>query len=90
MDAVATYDEGTHSTAIFLVTRRGQGGPRTGGDRTRALELVEPGMATTLSDPDIHAANTLADPLRVSPADNATVTVDDGSRSLFRRCPGRH
>ena len=77
VDAVATYDEGTHSTAIFLVNRSQEGPVQVEID-TRALGLVEPGMATTLSDPDIHAANTLADPLRVSPADNATVTVDDG------------
>ena len=77
VDAVATYDEDTRSTAIFLVNRSQEGPVRVEID-TRALGPVEPGMATTLSDPDIHAANTLADPLRVAPADNTSVTVDDG------------
>jgi len=77
VDAVATYEESSGSSAIFLVNRS-QEEPVTVEIDIRALGGVEPGMATTLSDPDIHAANTLADPLRVQPAANTSVELDDG------------
>ncbi|MCC6495570.1 MAG: alpha-N-arabinofuranosidase [Propionibacteriaceae bacterium] len=81
VDAVATYEESDGSTAIFLVNRS-QDGPATVELDTRALGPVSPGLARTLSDPDIHAANTLADPLRVGLQDNTSLEVRNGQLQI--------
>ena len=81
VDAVATHDSETASTAVFLVNRS------LDTDVTVEIDVALLGevalrSAQTLHDEDIHAANTLADPDRVGMRDNdsarlsgTTVTV---------------
>jgi len=85
LDGVATYDETDGTASIFLVNRSLDAPAQVEID-TRALGAVVPGMARTLSDSDIHAANTLAEPERVGLADNSTVERD-GERLLITLPP---
>lgn len=77
VDAAATYDPETRATAVFAVNRS------LTDPVTLELSLEQLGgigtvAATTLTDADIHAANTLADPERVRPIENTSVEVRDG------------
>jgi len=77
VDAVATHDEETGRTAIFLVNRA-QDGPTTVTIDVNALGLVDVRETHMLSDDDIHAANTLEQPERVGVAPNYSVVLDGG------------
>ncbi|GAB3820495.1 alpha-N-arabinofuranosidase [Tessaracoccus terricola] len=77
VDAVATRDADAGHTAVFLVNR----------SMTEAVELTidaaslgarSVASAVTLADADVHAANTLAEPERVSPGPNDSVSFEDG------------
>jgi alpha-N-arabinofuranosidase len=74
VDAVATYDEGRNATTVFVVNR--------GDTESVDLEIALRGerrsvavTATTLSDSDVYAQNTLADPERVIPKVNSSAKV---------------
>jgi alpha-L-arabinofuranosidase len=85
VDAVATHDESTGQVSLFLVNRY-SGGPATVTVDARALLSAGSPIrvidAQTLSDEDVRASNTLADPHRVGPApltpvvDGGTITVE--------------
>ncbi len=78
VDAVATYDAERNSTTFFLVNRS--------VDEVEQVEMVIAGgvapvgvVATTLSDADVYAKNTLDDPERVAPHANESVTIHAGT-----------
>jgi len=78
IDAVATYDVQRSSTTVFLVNREVK--------RMEEVEIVIAGKflpvsvkATTLSDPDVYAKNTLHQPERVAPHRNDSVTIERGT-----------
>ena len=78
VDAVATYDAERNSTTFFLVNRS--------VDEVEQVEMVIAGdfapvgvVATTLSDADVYAKNTLDDPERISPHSNESVTTQAGT-----------
>jgi len=77
VDAVATVDDATGATSVFLVNRS-----RTDTiDVTIALpadSALSIAETHTISDDDIDAKNTLDDQERVAPAPNESATVTDG------------
>jgi alpha-N-arabinofuranosidase len=77
VDAVATFDAETGHAAVFLVNRSETESATVTIDVANlgALDLLE---ASTLSDDDVYAANTLSDQNRVGLASNDTVSVVDG------------
>jgi uncharacterized protein with von Willebrand factor type A (vWA) domain len=75
VDAVATHDDG--ATSVFLVNRGREEAEVT--IDIRALGAVAVLEAKTLSDGDIYASNTLAQPERVALAVNSSAVVDDGT-----------
>ncbi len=77
VDAVATHDAETSSTAVFLVNRSLDEEATVEID-VALLGAVEIGSVQTLHDADIHAANTLADPERVGLQANRTAHRDGG------------
>ena len=77
VDAVATHDPETSSTAVFLVNRSLEEEATVEIDAA-LLGAVEIGSIQTLHDADIHAANTLADPERVGLQANRTAHRDGG------------
>ncbi|WP_223691510.1 arabinosylfuranosidase ArfA [Leifsonia poae] len=81
VDAVASHDELTGAIALFAVNRSiGETAELTvdiGGVVASGREYTV--TARTLSDPDIHAANTLSDPERVGLQENTTVTREGGT-----------
>ena len=81
VDAVATHDAATGSTSVFLVNRDTDAAAEVTID-VRALGAVSVTGARTLSDPDIHAANTLVDMERVGLSDNTSVVVVDGTLTV--------
>jgi alpha-N-arabinofuranosidase len=82
VDAVATFDEATGATSVFLVNRGTDDSAEVTID-VRALGAVSVGSARTLSDTDIHATNTLADPERVGLVDNDSAVVADGTITII-------
>jgi len=81
VDAVATYNEERDTTTIFIVNR--------GNADVVDLEIAIRGdvsaasvTATTLTDTDVYAKNTLADPERVSPHDNDSAAITGGGVSV--------
>ena len=81
VDAAATYDGRSGGTSIFVMNR----------SLTEATELTvdlpgltddATGSATTLSDDDVYAANTLADPERVAPHANESLTLSSGYATI--------
>ena len=80
VDAAATHDGPSGRTSIFVVNRS--------LTETTELTVELPGLtgntkgsATTLSD-DVYAANTLADPERVAPHTNESLTFSDGYATI--------
>jgi alpha-L-arabinofuranosidase len=78
IDAVATHDAETGRTAVFLVNRS-QTEEATVTIDIGTLGDVAVLSAQTLSDSDIGARNTLADPERVGLADNSSAAVAGGA-----------
>ena len=78
IDAVATHDAETGRTAVFLVNRSQTEEVRVTID-IGTLGGVAVLSAQTLSDSDIGARNTLADPERVGLADNGSAAVAGGT-----------
>ena len=81
VDAVATHDAATGSSAVFLVNRSQD------SDVTITIDIAALGSvgvlsAVTLSDADTSAANTLADPERVGLTPNESATVVDGAVTI--------
>jgi alpha-L-arabinofuranosidase len=77
VDAVATFDAESGTSAVFLVNRSQT------EDATVVIDMSAMGDVTVLSartfaDPDPNAKNTLQDPDRVRLRDNEDVTVADG------------
>ena len=81
VDAVATHDDETGETALFLVNRSMDEAIDLVVD-TSMLSGVTIGSAESLYDDDIHAANTLADPERVGLRPNETARVVGGELHL--------
>ena len=77
VDAVATHDAESGSSAVFLVNRSQDSSTQVTID-VRGLGKVKVSSARTLSDEDFYAKNTLTDRERVGLADNESVAVDDG------------
>ena len=75
VDAVASFDAATGDLSIFVVNRSLGEEVELSVDAASFgdLEVVS---AVTLADADIHAANTLTDPERVSPGENTSVRQD--------------
>jgi len=81
LDAVATHDETTGATALFLVNRSQTDVARVEID-VRALGAVSLAECHTLSDEDLAAANTLENRERVGLRENLSVTISDGLSSV--------
>lgn len=81
VDAVATHDEATGATSVFLVNRSTDAPAEVTID-VRALGAVAVVSARTLSDADVYAKNTLAEPERVGLADNDSAVVTDGTITI--------
>ena len=81
VDAVATHDEATGRTAIFLVNRNLESATTVTIDVSHlgGLSVLE---THTLADEDIYAKNTLADQFRVGVAPNESVSIADGQLSV--------
>ncbi|NYF12332.1 alpha-N-arabinofuranosidase [Pseudoclavibacter sp. JAI123] len=77
LDAVATHDAETGSTALFLVNRSRDEEAVVTID-IAALGGARVVDAQTLADDDVYAKNTLEDPERVGLVANDTARVDDG------------
>jgi len=81
VDAAATHDGQAGRASIFVVNR----------SLTETTELTvelpcltgdTAGSATTLSDADVYAANTLINPKRVGPHTNESLTLSDGYATI--------
>ncbi|MDQ0728158.1 alpha-N-arabinofuranosidase [Microbacterium sp. W4I20] len=81
VDAVATHDEETGETAVFLVNRSLTDAVTVQIDVSR-LGDVQVTSAQSLHDDDIHARNTLDDPERVGLQENTSARVEDGMISI--------
>lgn len=75
LDAVTTYDESTGKASIFIVNRSQTESTHLEFDLD-ALGAVPGATAHTLSDDDIHAKNTLAEPERVGVRSNESLVLD--------------
>jgi len=81
LDAVATHDAETGRTAVFVVNRS------LTEEATVTIDIAGLGDVTvqsarTISDEDVTAANTLEQPDRVAPHDNATASVDGSTLTV--------
>ena len=74
VDAVAAWDDTTGTGAIYIVNRSEDAFAEVTIDLTSLGDDISV-SAQTLSDPDLNAVNTLADPDRVRPTPNLTVQV---------------
>jgi alpha-N-arabinofuranosidase len=81
VDAVATHDPESGSTAIFLVNRS-QDAPTTVTIDVSHLGDVSIAETHTLADDDIYAQNTLADQNRVGLKPNETAKITDGKLTI--------
>lgn len=81
VDAVATHDADARTTSVFLVNR-GTDAPAEVTIDVRALGAVSVTAARTLSDSDVYAKNTLAEPERVGLADNTSAVASDGTITI--------
>jgi alpha-N-arabinofuranosidase len=81
VDAVATHDEQTGRSAVFLVNRSTTEDIEVTVD-VSALGDVRVLDAQTLSDDDVYAKNTLAEPERVGLTVNESATIANGSLTL--------
>jgi alpha-N-arabinofuranosidase len=80
IDAVATYDESTGDVAVFLVNRSMEESSELTIDTSVLTDLLPNDLrivsADSLYSDDIHAANTLEDPERVTPQHNESAVLD--------------
>jgi len=81
VDAVATHDEETGRTAVFLVNRS------TDEAITVTVDIAALGDRSvlethTLAEDDVHAKNTLAEPERVAPRSNDSVRIEGGELTV--------
>ena len=81
VDAVATHDAATGSSAVFLVNRSQD------SDVTITIDIAALGSvgvlsAVTLSDADTSATNTLAEPERVGLTPNTSASLADGAVTI--------
>ncbi|MFG6503275.1 alpha-N-arabinofuranosidase [Microbacterium sp. P05] len=81
IDAVATYDAETGTTAAFIVNRSLSEEASFEIDAS-ALGDVEVTSAVSLYDDDLHAANTLSEPDRVRPRENTSARRDGNTISV--------
>ncbi|WP_458780734.1 arabinosylfuranosidase ArfA [Arthrobacter sp. D3-16] len=81
VDAVATHDDETGATAVFLVNRS-QTEETTVTIDIAALKGFSTVEAQSLYDTDVYAKNTLEEPERVGMTSNTTVTLDDGAVTI--------
>ncbi|MGD8194045.1 alpha-N-arabinofuranosidase [Herbiconiux sp. P18] len=81
LDAVATVDEVTGRTSIFVVNRS-QSGTTTLELDLSCVGAVSDAGAQTLADDDFHAVNTLENPQRVGIAVNDTLVLGDGVATI--------
>lgn len=81
VDAVATHDETTGATSVFLVNRSQIESATVTIDVSTLGELGAV-TARTLSDSDVYAKNTLENQDRVSLADNDSVEIGDGTVTI--------
>jgi alpha-N-arabinofuranosidase len=81
VDAVATFDEESGSTAIFLVNRS-QDAATTVTIDVSHLGNVSIAETQTLADDDIYAQNTLADQNRVGLKSNDSAKITDGKLTI--------
>jgi alpha-N-arabinofuranosidase len=81
LDAVTTFDQATGRTSIFVVNRSQTESTRLEFDLD-ALDPISEASAQTLSDDDVYAVNTLADPERVGIRPNASLVVGAASGSI--------
>ncbi|RJT83125.1 alpha-N-arabinofuranosidase [Arthrobacter cheniae] len=78
VDAVATHDDATGSTAVFLVNRS-QTEEVTVTIDIAALNGFSSVDAQSLYDTDVYAKNTLEEPERVTMKPNTTASIDGGA-----------
>lgn len=81
LDAVATHDAETGRTSVFLVNRSVDEAMTLTID-IAALGSVSVLESHTLADHDIYAKNTLADPERVTPHPNESVSIAQGTLTV--------
>ena len=79
IDAVATVDE--DRAAVFLVNRDAKEAAQVTID-ARGLGSSRIVEAVTLADPDVYAKNTLAEQRRVTPSENASAKLADGTLTI--------
>jgi alpha-N-arabinofuranosidase len=79
IDAVATVDE--DRAAVFLVNRDAKQAAQVTID-VRGLGSSRIVEAVTLADPDVYAKNTLAEQRRVTPSENASAKLADGTLTI--------
>jgi len=81
VDAVAAWNDDTHSGAVYLVNRSETEVAEVTIDLTPLGNSVVV-TAMTLSDPDLNAANTLADPERVGLTPNSSILISAGVATI--------
>jgi alpha-N-arabinofuranosidase len=79
IDAVATVDE--DRAAVFLVNRDAKQAAQVTID-VRGLGSSRIVEAVTLADPDVYAKNTLAEQRRVTPSENVSAKLADGTLTI--------
>lgn len=77
LDAVATHDDTTGASAVFVVNRSIDAPVTVNIDVSRLSE-VEITETHTLADDDVYAKNTLEDPERVKTHENTSASIKDG------------
>jgi len=82
VDAVATHDEDSGDTAVFLVNRSLEESVEFVVD-VSLLGAVSLGSADSLYDADMHAANTLSNPDRVKLTPNESARLVDGELRII-------
>jgi alpha-L-arabinofuranosidase len=81
VDAVATHDDGTGATAVFLVNRS-QTEETTVTIDIAALDGFSTVTAESLYDTDVYAKNTLEEPERVTMKTNTSAKLDGGAVTI--------
>ncbi|AZC13290.1 alpha-N-arabinofuranosidase [Microbacterium sp. ABRD28] len=82
VDAVATIDPDSGAITVFAVNRSLTDEVTLEIDSTALAGGVSSATATSIFDDDIHAANTLEQPDRVTPKVNDSVEIADGAIAL--------
>lgn len=82
VDAVATHDPDSDAITVFAVNRSTTDAVTFDIDAAALGKGIASAAATSVFDDDIHAANTLAQPDRVMPKANDSVTVAHGVISV--------